>query len=151
MDQSYHLYGLSKSISVRQLLDAQPQCNNLLPLEDEQEYAIEKIVGKRTNRHGKIEYLVKWRGYPDTEDTWEPKVQLVCPELIEKYENPLEDEEEYSIERIIGKRTNRHGKIEYLVKWRGYPDTEDTWEPKANMDCPDLIEEFENHSCCVLL
>ena len=87
MDQSYHNYIVLDT----RVLDAHPQCNNLLPLEDEQEYAIEKIVGKRTNRHGKIEYLVKWRGYPDSENTWEPKAQLACPEIIQEYENQRMD------------------------------------------------------------
>ena len=37
----------------------------------------------------------------------------------------------------------RHGKVEYLIKWEGYPDSENTWEPQANLDCPDIINKFE--------
>lgn len=51
-------------------------------------------------------------------------------------------EEEYVVERIIDKRTVK-GKIEYYLKWKGYNDNENTWEPKENLDCPDLIEAFE--------
>ena len=36
-------------------------------------YEVEKIVDKRTNIYGLVEYLVKWKGYPSSENTWEPK------------------------------------------------------------------------------
>ena len=32
-----------------------------------------------------------------------------------------------------------------LVKWQGYSNEENTWEPKENIDAADLIEEFEKN------
>jgi hypothetical protein len=49
---------------------------------------------------------------------------------------------EYFVESIQEKRI-RFGKIEYLLKWKGFSDTENSWEPVENLDCPDLIENFE--------
>ncbi|MDI9312899.1 MAG: DDE-type integrase/transposase/recombinase [Limnohabitans sp.] len=41
-------------------------------------------------------------------------------------------EDYYRIEKVIRKRKNK-GKIEYLIKWLGYPETYNTWEPAENI------------------
>ena len=51
--------------------------------------------------------------------------------------------EEYSVEKIVDKRKTKNGKIEYLLKWKGYGDTDNTWVPKEKMNCDQLIMEYE--------
>ena len=63
-----------------------------------------------------------------------------------KYDFDYEASEEYSVEKIISKCYDFNGKVQYLIKWKGYQNKDSTWEPVENLYCHDLIEEFEyNH------
>ena len=55
-------------------------------------------------------------------------------------------QDKYDVEDIIGHRITK-GLDEYLVKWLGYPSTENTWEPIVNIDPGSLhlIRKFQKH------
>jgi hypothetical protein len=57
--------------------------------------------------------------------------------------------EQYEVEAI---RSHQHyGKLkqlQYLIKWRGYPKSNNTWEPTANLQAPQLLKEY--HRQCPL-
>jgi hypothetical protein len=49
----------------------------------------------------------------------------------------------YVVEKIRDKRV-KGGKVEYLVKWENYPETQNTWEPLTNLETVIfLVEEYE--------
>lgn len=79
-------------------------------------------------------------------------------------------EDEYVVEKIVGRRikggrVSAHNlkhifeiykqnninndnnefftQVEYFLKWKGFPHSENSWEPIDNLGCPELIEAFE--------
>ena len=53
--------------------------------------------------------------------------------------------DEYLVERIIGHRDDR-GARELRVKWRGYPSSKATWEPRREISrrCAQLVADYES-------
>ncbi|CAM6120800.1 unnamed protein product [Calypogeia fissa] len=62
----------------------------------------------------------------------------------------VDDHIEYEVDRILQKCMIRRGRkmiIEYLVRWKGFPLHEATWENFGNLtNCANILQEFEN-SC----
>ncbi|KAF9899641.1 Eukaryotic translation initiation factor 2 subunit 3 [Linnemannia zychae] len=60
----------------------------------------------------------------------------------QKVRKPNVEEATFEIECILGYR-NIKGKQEFLVKWLGYPNTDNTWEPLENLDnCSFMVNEY---------
>jgi hypothetical protein len=67
-----------------------------------------------------------------------PNFTRPTPELID-------GEEEYSVEKILdSRRFGRRRRLQYLVKWEGYPDLDDMWIDKDDIFAEDKIREFKN-------
>ena len=54
----------------------------------------------------------------------------------------INEEEEWEVERIESHRKQGKG-YKYLIKWKGYPSSENSWEPKSNLaNASDILREY---------
>jgi len=134
---------------------------------EEEEYEVADIVGKKVE-NGVTFYLIRWKGYTKSDDTWEPEDTLSCPEMIEKYnkkprgkggkgkpavkksrgsKKTSSDEEdgdpdaEYEVDKIIDYAEEKGERV-FRIRWKGFGAKHDTWEPESNLNCKELIEKF---------
>jgi hypothetical protein len=76
--------------------------------------------------------------YKETE-AYGPAYSRPPPDLIE-------GEEEYEVESIRDMRRTRGKKTQYLVHWKGYPSSDDSWVDESDLNTPELLREFHFHT-----
>src|SRR5258707_2695401 len=55
-----------------------------------------------------------------------------------------EGEEEYEVEKILDHwKFGRGRKLQYLIKWKGYPDSENQWVNQCDVFAEKAIAEYE--------
>ena len=57
----------------------------------------------------------------------------------------VDREEEYEVEKILDQwQFSRRRKLQYLVKWKGYSDSENQWVDSTDVFADEAIREFQN-------
>jgi len=135
---------------------------------EEEEFIVERVVDRRV-RNGRTEYFLKWKGYAESENTWEPEENLDCPDLISEFERvrtqskkaaaatvekeeppkkkKKEDEKPRGFdrglepERILG-ATDSSGDLTFLIKWKGTDEADLVPARIANVRCPQTVIKF---------
>ncbi len=55
--------------------------------------------------------------------------------------------EEYKVKKILDSwQFGRGCKKQYLIKWKGYPNSDNEWVDKRDVHAPQAIREFENQN-----
>ena len=70
-------------------------------------------------------------------EVYGPNYPKPAPDLIE-------GQEEFEVEAVIGARRFRRWKtLQYLIKWKGYPESDNSWEAASNVtNAKDTISDF---------
>ncbi|KAI6080812.1 hypothetical protein F4821DRAFT_275642 [Hypoxylon rubiginosum] len=96
-------------------------------------YAIDCIL----EMWGRNLFLIKWSD--DGSYWWVPRENILDDELLHRFE--AEFKGFHLGVKVLGTR-RRNGKTEYRVRWKGRPDSEDTWVPERQMS-PNLVKEHK--------
>ena len=74
-----------------------------------------------------------------------PNFSWPLPDLID-------GEEEYEVESIKTHHYfGRNKRLQFLVRWKGYLESNNTWEPTDSVHAPDLVREYKQRmpSFCI--
>jgi len=52
-----------------------------------------------------------------------------------------DDQEHFEVDDILDSRHTRN-RLEYLIKWKGYPDSDHSWKPPSYVSSRGLVKEF---------
>lgn len=112
-------------------------------LDEESSDTIEDQHGPSTS--GMQQIVVKKDPQPNKNDNSDDEADIQNTDKRMSHDSDDESAAsgEYCVEAIRAKRRNtKTGADEYYIKWKGYPEGENTWEPLENLKCPKLMQEF---------
>ncbi|KAJ1572911.1 hypothetical protein NDA12_000071 [Ustilago hordei] len=130
------------------LMDGKERCKYL---QEQIREAQRRSVDQYNRKHKDIEFKVGDMVYINCRN-W--KTRRPTPKLDTWFAGPypvqeqptipsLPDEDlDFEVEALINKHSHNRT-TEYKVLWRGYSEEAASWEPVENLNCPDLIQEYE--------
>lgn len=76
-----------------------------------------------------------FKGWPSTSNTWKQTSSFKSSEEVDsKSEETGDEEQDWEVENIIDVCYNEDGTKSYLIRWKGYDPSHDSWEPESNVD-----------------
>ncbi|EDV92460.1 M-phase phosphoprotein 8 [Drosophila grimshawi] len=101
-----------------------------------------KASSSKASPQTKQKKISKSKGKVPAAEKHQNKKISAKPDDKEKDETDDESgEAEFEVEAIVGHKT-KNGESFFLVHWKGYGKDDDSWEPEADLNCNDLIEEY---------
>ena len=75
------------------------------------------------------------------------ETELHGPNFTKPPPDLIDGEEEYEIEEILQSRKYGRGrKVQYLVKWKGYPDSENQWVDWDDLHADEALADFKRRN-----
>lgn len=116
---------------------------------DAEVYKVQKILDRKGAGKNR-KYLIRWEGYNKAYDTWEPITNIEparkMANAFDKKQDANDAEEadkDFEVEKIIEEKIRRN-KPCFLVKWRGFPASYNTWQSAESLqDCSSILEAWE--------
>ena len=72
-------------------------------IDGEEEFEVENVLGHRYfGRKQGLQYLIKWKGYPTADNTWEPVEQVFAPTKVQAYHRAHPIERPWPHKRVQG-------------------------------------------------
>jgi hypothetical protein len=106
-----------------------------------------KITQVMSNVNYRLELPTQWSIHPVFHiDLLTPYKETIMhgPNFTRPTPELIDGEEEYSVEKILDSRHfGRRRRLQYLVKWEGYPDAENMWVDKDDVFADDKVREFK--------
>ena len=114
---------------------------------------VEKVLDEQKKK-GKRQMYVKWKGFDDSHNSWEPLENVETSEVVRAYRkaqgetlqegSEKEEEEEYRPSKIHSHTMGQRRRL-YLVQWQGFPDPKEfTWEPADKIKSTSVYSRYKN-------
>ena len=98
-------------------------------------YEIEEVLGKTNYR---LKLPKSMRIHP----VFHISLLEPAPKEAGTTQVEVEPDEEYEVEKVLRHRKTASGQTEYLIRWLGYDNSEDSWEPETNLS-PGTLKAYE--------
>lgn len=111
-------------------------------------HVIEQILGQDLYHIKDLESIKRQDVHANLLKPFEARKVLPSLQLNEDVPTMLEKglDEEFEVEEILGKKkiysNSGTSETHYLVKWKGYPESSNSWEPHHALNCPELLSKF---------
>ncbi|KAF9962199.1 hypothetical protein BGZ72_009275 [Mortierella alpina] len=60
----------------------------------------------------------------------------------EQSDSDDDEEDVFEVEKVVGHKRDPENGLYYYIRWKGYKDSDNTWEPEGSVFCYGLIKEY---------
>lgn len=97
---------------------------------------------EREKHNGKIISDLKLENQTLTARINQYKTGMMQQKIVKNTVDEIQKENlEYEVESILDHKTTTDGR-QYLIHWKGFDSTEDSWEKETNLHCPKLLKAY---------